>query len=59
LEQRGLIDEAVEEHHLIMDAKFARPSHQAVAIGLTLGSNEIGMSCAEHDIHRIRAAFQN
>ena len=58
-EQRGLIDELVEEHHVILDAKFAHPRHQAFAIGLALVPDQIGMRCAEHDVDRIRTAFQN
>ncbi len=58
-EQSGLIDELVEEHHVLLDAKFTHPRHQALAIGLALVSNQIGMRCAEHDIYCIRAAFQN
>ena len=38
-EQRGQIDEAVEEHNVVLDAKFADPPHQSVAIRLALVSN--------------------
>ena len=56
-EQRGLIDELAEEYHVIFDAKFAHPRHQAFAIGLALVPDQIGMRCAEHDVDRIRAAL--
>ena len=53
-EQRGLIDEPVEEYHVIFDAEFTHARHQAFAISLALVSDQIGMRCAEHDINRIR-----
>ena len=59
LEQRGLIDELVEEYDVILDAEFAHARRQALAIGFALVANQIGMRRAEHDIHCIRAALQN
>ncbi len=59
LEQRGQIDEPVEEHHVVVDSEFAHPRHQALAIGLALVSNQIRVRCAEHDVHRVRAALQD
>ena len=57
-QQRGLIDKLVEEHHMVFDAEFAHPRGQALAIGLALVSNQIGMRRTEHDIDRIRTPFQ-
>ena len=58
-EQRGLIDKLVKEHDVVFDAEFAHPRDQALAIGLALVSNQVGMRRAEHHIDRIRTPFQN
>ncbi len=58
-EQGGLIDELVEEYDVVVDPKFAHACHQALAIGLTLVPNQIGMRRTEHDIDRVGAAFQD
>ncbi len=58
-EQRGLIDELVEEHHVILDAEFAHTRHQALAIRLALFSDQVWMCRTEHDIHGVGAALQN
>ena len=58
-EQRGLIDELIEKHHVVFDAECAHARHQALAIGLALIANQIGMRRAEHDIDRIGPRFQD
>ncbi len=44
---------------MIFDVEFSHARHQAFAIRLTMVSNEIWVRGAEHDIDRIRAAFQD
>ncbi len=58
-EQRGLIHELVEKHHVILDTEFAHTLQKAFAISLALFPYEVGMRRAEHDIDRIGPAFQD
>ena len=39
---------------MVLDAEFAHARHQALAIGLALVANEIGMRRAENDIDGVR-----
>ena len=58
-QQRRLIDELIEEHHVIRDADIARARHQALAVSLALLPNQIGVRRAQHNIDRIGAALQD
>ena len=44
---------------MILNPEFPYARHQALAIGLTLVPNQIGVGCAEHDVDRVRASFQD
>ena len=44
---------------MVLDADFACARHEAVAIGLALLPNEVGVRGAENHIDRIRAAIQD
>ena len=58
-QQRRLIDELVEEYDVVLAAKVAHAVHQALAIGLALVADQIGMRRAEHDVDRVRPALQD
>ena len=57
VQKRGLIDELVEEHHVVPDTERLHPGGQAVAISLAVISHEVRMSRAENDIDGIWARF--
>ncbi len=59
VEQDRLIDELIEKSDIFLDAERSRARHETFAVGLPFAPNEIGMSRAEHDIHRIGTAFQD
>ena len=54
IQQRGLVDELVEEDDVVLDAELPHARRQAVAIGLALMTHEIRMGRAEDDIDGVR-----
>ena len=59
VQQRRLIDELVEEHDMVLDAKLAHARRQAVAICLALMPHKVRMGRAENDIHGVRARLDD
>ena len=59
VEQRGLVDELIEEDDMILDAELLHARRQALAIGLALIPHEVGMGRAENDIDGVRAGFDD
>ncbi len=59
IEQRLLIDELVEKHHVILDAGLARMRHQALTIGFALIAYQVRMRRPEYDVNRVGPGFQN
>ena len=59
VQQRGLVDELVEEDDMVLDAELPHARRQALAIGLALIAHEVGMGCAENDIDGVRAGFDD
>ena len=59
VQQRGLIDELVEEDDMILDAELPHARRQAVAIGLALIPHKVRMGRAENDIDGVRAGFDD
>ena len=59
VQQRGLVDELVEEDDMVLDAEFPHPRRQALSVGLTLSANQIWMGRAENDIDGVRAGFDD
>ena len=54
VQQGGLIDELIEEDHVILDAQLAHPLRQAVAIDLALIAHQVWMGRAKNDIDGVR-----
>ena len=56
LVQLVLFDEAVVEHHVLVDAELSGPRFEHQTIGLALGILHVRMGGAQHDVDRGRAA---
>ena len=57
--QRRPVDELVEKYDMILDSQCSHARHKALAVGLAVMPNEIGVRRTENDIHRILMAFQD
>ena len=55
----GLIDELIEEYDVALDTEFLHARHKALAVGLALIPDEIGVRRAQNDIDRIGTALQD
>ncbi len=58
-EQRCAIDELIEKHDMLFDAESTHPRDKALAIGLALIPDKVGMGRAKNDIDGVGAAFQD